>query len=122
MGLFGRSDRSPPSIFLSQKSMDMTADESAHTLAFTVRLSGKSQLPVIFSYATLDGTAIGDSDYVPVSGTMAIVPDSLSGTIVVPIIDDIVAEGEEAFTIELYNLHNAALADKQGVGTIADDD
>ena len=91
-------------------------------MTFTVRLSEKSQLPVIFSYTTQDGSATGNSDYAPVSGTMAIAPDHLSGTIVVAIIDDAVAEGEETFTVELRHLHNATSADNQGVGTIVDDD
>ncbi len=101
---------------------DVTGDEGARALTFTVSLSEASQLPVIVSYATHDGTAGGDSDYVPVSGTMAIAPDSLSGTIVVPIVDDALAEGAEAFSLRLHTAHNATLAKQRGIGTITDND
>jgi hypothetical protein len=104
----------PPSLSID----DVTADEGAGTMTFTVSLSATSGQAVNVDFATTDGSAVAPDDYTSTAGTLTIPADSLSGTITVPIIDDALSESAEIFTVDLSNPVNATLADSQGVGTI----
>src|SRR5262249_17258352 len=55
---------------------------------FTVTLTGVSALPVSVNFSTTDGTAVANSDYVPVQGTLTFNPGTTTQTITVPIIGD----------------------------------
>lgn len=101
---------------------NVTVDENARTMTFTVSLPKESTNLVNFSYTTHDISAIGESDYAAVSGTSAITPGSRSAEITVAIIDDLLNELDETFSVELSEPINAILASAQGIGTIADND
>jgi hypothetical protein len=101
---------------------DVSADEGAGTITFTVSLSAVKGQAVSVDYTTTDGTAVAPDDYTAISGTLTIPAGSGSGTIAVTIIDDAVIESAETFTVDLSNPVNATLSDNQGVGTIMDDD
>jgi hypothetical protein len=101
---------------------DVTANEGAGTMTFTVSLSAVSGQAVSVDYTTTDGTAVARDDYTATSGTLTIPAGSGSGTIAVTIIDDAVIEGAETFTVDLSNPVNATIGDNQGTGTIIDDD
>src|SRR5437764_1335877 len=59
--------------------------------------------PFTFDYATHDGSAQANVDYVPASGTIRFVPGQTNATINIPILDDTVFEGLETFTVALSN-------------------
>ena len=90
--------------------------------AFTVSLSAANALDVSVTYATADGTAVQPGDYTTASGTLTIPAGSLSGTISVPIVGEMLDEPDETFVVNLTNPVNDVLVDAQGVGTIVDDD
>ena len=62
------------------------------------------------------------SDYSSVSGSGTIVAGATTTTIVVPILDDYIAEPNETFAMNLSNVSaNAVIADGIGIGTITDE-
>ena len=111
-------DDAPPAMTVS----DAAGDEAAGPLTFTVSLDGPSALEVTVDYATSDGTAEAGSDYEAVSGTLAIAPGTMTGTVSVPVLDDAGHEPDETFVLELSAPRNAVLADVSATGTILDDD
>jgi hypothetical protein len=58
---------------------------------------------VTVNYATADGSATTPSDYTSTSGTLIFNDGETSKSISIPIIDDNVPEGSQAFTISLSN-------------------
>ena len=101
---------------------DLTADEDAGTMTFTVRLSAASGLDISFDYTTSDGTAEAGKDYTTKTDTLTIPAGAPQGTIDVPLLDDALDEETETFTVDLSNPVNATLGDDEGTGTITDDD
>ena len=75
-------------------------------------------------YATHDGSALGNSDYIPTNGTIRFVPGQTNATIYIPILNDTDFEGLETFTVELSNpTAGATLGSKRtATVTIVDDE
>jgi ELWxxDGT repeat protein len=104
---------------------DVTAGEGnagTSNLTFTVTLSGWSGYTTTVDFATADGTATAGTDYQAQSGTLTIPAGATSGTVVVPIIGDLIDEPNETLTLNLSNPVNATLARAQATGTITDND
>ncbi len=99
---------------------------------FTVSLSGMVNEPVTVLWATADGVGEGGAtatgDYTAeASGSLTIPANTLTGTFEVATAGDLVAEGDETFTVRLTAPADglpggAALDDAQATGTIEDDD
>ena len=114
-----RDDDAPPALSVA----DAAGGEDAGSLEFAVTLDAPSGLAVSLTYATTDGTATAGSDYAAASGTLALAPGEVSGTIRVAILDDGLDEAdEETFALTLSALENATAADGSATGTIRDDD
>jgi Calx-beta domain-containing protein len=92
------------------------------TAVFTVSLSAAVAQTVTVQYATADGTAVAGADYAPVSGTLTLPPGTVTRTVPVSILGDVLDEDDETFFLNLSAPVNATIADGQGLGTIADDD
>ncbi|GDY18897.1 hypothetical protein LBMAG56_02420 [Verrucomicrobiota bacterium] len=75
-------------------------EDATNAVLTVVRTSGAAGT-VSLTYQTVDGTAIGGSDYVAASGTLVFAPGVLASFIVVPIIDDRLIEPTETFTVTL---------------------
>jgi len=107
---------------------NVTVDEDGGFATFEVTLTGDLQDDLTVSYATANVTALAGIDYTATSGVIIFPAGSLSGatqTIVVPIINDLIAEPTETFVVNLSNLQSTASATisiAQGTGTILDDD
>lgn len=99
-------------------------DALTSTAEFTVSLSLDTSEVVTVEYETFDGTAtVGDSDYVPTSGTLTFTPEGAdTQTFTVQVIGDEREEGNEEFFVRLLNPVNAPLFNTQAVGTIINDD
>jgi hypothetical protein len=91
-------------------------------LTFTVSLSAPSGQAVTVTYATLNGTAIVNSDYLANSGTLNLPAGTTSKPISVTILGDAVNEGNETFGVALLTAVGAVILDNTGVGTINNDD
>ena len=87
-----------------------------------VSLDAPSNRTVTVNYGTANGTALAGSDYQAASGKLTFAPGQISKTILVPVIGDVLLEGDERFFVDLKGAKNAKIADGHGVVTIADDD
>ena len=67
---------------------DVTVNEGAATMTFTVTLSAASGQAVSVNYATANGTATAGADFTGTSGTLNFVAGVVSQTITVPITND----------------------------------
>ena len=96
---------------------------------FNVTLTGNISENVTVDYTTVDGTALNPNDITTTAGTITFTPTVNSFDIQVPIIDDMVIEPTENFTVELSNIQsNLGIGFVDGNttntadGTINDDD
>ena len=101
---------------------DARVSERVGWAVFRVTLSQRRTSEVTVDYATLDGTATANEDYLMASGVLQIPPGELSGEIRVFVIDDALTEPDEDFTLRLSNPQGAWLADRTAEGLILDDD
>lgn len=109
---------------------DATATESPTGAAavFTVSLSAPSASPITVHYATGDrspgvwfsGDATG-LDYTPTAGDLTFAPGETTRTVAVPILDDRLGEGSEAFSLNLSG-GDGYLFEPNADGTILDDE
>ena len=101
---------------------DVTLFEDEGPAQFAVTLSHSSSKEITVGYRTANGTATQPADYTFTSGTLTIAANDNSGTISVPIINDIAEENDETFTLELVSPKNATILDQEATATIRDDD
>ena len=100
---------------------DATARETDGRLRFEVSLSSPSTEDVSVGYATSDGSAVSDADYVSTSGILTIPAGETLAKIKVPVRPDLEPEGDEDLTMVLSDPVGADIADGIATGTIADD-
>ncbi|MBC8180892.1 hypothetical protein H8E88_07190, partial [candidate division KSB1 bacterium] len=108
----------PPTITIS----DENENENIGLMGFTTTLSAISGKAISVNYQTSDGTATAPGDYTSSSGTLTIPAGSRTGTINILIIDDVIDENNETFTLTLSNPVNVTISDAQGNGAINDND
>lgn len=90
-------------------------------MVFTVTVSEHTN-PVIVGYQTDDGLAQSGLDYQSVSGTVTFNPGENSKDVLVPVIGDLLVEGDEMFFLRINALSAGYVIKGQGEGTIIDDD
>ncbi|VAW97242.1 hypothetical protein MNBD_GAMMA22-2257 [hydrothermal vent metagenome] len=78
------------------------------SVTLTVNRSGGSNGIVTVDYSTLDITALGGSDYTTSSGTLVFADGEVIKTITINIIDDLLLEGNEDFSVNLTNATGGA--------------
>ncbi|WP_010519449.1 Calx-beta domain-containing protein [Croceivirga radicis] len=90
---------------------DVTVNEDDGTATFTVEhIGGNATGPFTVNYATRDGSAIAGQDYTTTTGSI-----NFSGnvgdddTFSVPIIDDTIFEGDEAFEVYFTSVTNSGV-------------
>ena len=88
----------------------------------SVSLDKSSTLEVTVDYATSDGTATAPGHYTTSSGTLTFAPGETTKTITIPIVDDAVASGTKAFTVDLSTQVRGVLIDNSASVQINDDD
>jgi|GEM_PF-1105988 len=101
---------------------NVSVNENAGTVTFTVSLSTESGKPISVDYATSNGTATAGQDYTSASGTLNFAPGVLTQTITIPITDDMIFEGNENFFVNLSNAVNAQITVPSGTATIVDNE
>lgn len=102
---------SPYAPSLSIDSISVSEGDSGTTIGvFAVSLSAATDLPVTVDYATGDGTANAESDYVAVSGTLTFAPGTTTQLVEVLVKGDTQVEADETFQVTLSNPMNATIA------------
>ncbi len=112
-------DDSPPRVRVLS---DVTVQEDGGSAVVRVGLSTVSDDVITARYTTQDGTATAGADYQHTSGTVTFAAGELEKLVSIPIIDDVLDEYEEAFTLELSAVQGAELGISTGRATIVDDD
>jgi hypothetical protein len=102
---------------------NVTVNEAAGALTFTILASRAPSADVTFDFATADDTAIAGSDYTAKTGAEKISAGELSTTVSVTIDNDTLSESAEQFFLNLTNASGGSIIRvPQGIGTITDDD
>ena len=93
-------------------------------MTFTIYLSAPSSQDITVHFETANGSATAGSDYTSASGDVTITGGFglTSQTITVAVIDDLLNEDTEYFTVNLSNPTNAFIDVGQGTGAIVDND
>jgi len=115
------TDTTAPAISVSGVTVVENAG-SPTMLAFTVALEFPSLQTITVNFATADGSATADADYVPTNGTLTFAPGDSTKEILVEILDDSLIETPETVVINLTDAVNTSNATASGTGTITDDD
>ena len=101
---------------------DAVVDEAAGNAVFTVNLSEASGDTVTLDYATNDDTSTAGTDYTMTLGPLSFLPGETVLPLTVPILEDMLIEGDETFFVVLSNSINADIADDTASGRILDND
>ncbi len=104
---------------------NVTVNESSNggsVAVFTVTLSGDLTEPLTVNFATANGTASSDVDFVATTGTVVFEIGEVTKTISIPILDDQVLEPDELFFLNLTASVEGVLVSRQGRATILDND
>ena len=91
-------------------------------LTFTATLSAASDAPVTVSYRTVDSSAVGTTDYVPVASSVTFALGQTTRTFTVQVKGDLVPEYQENFYVILTDATNALVVVNEAAGTINDTD
>jgi chitinase len=120
-GVTGNEGGALPALSIADLSVAEGSGDHAHFM-FVVKLDKAADGPVTVAYSTANGTATAGSDYVATSGTVTFAAGETSKMIHVDIKGDVLAEGNETFTVNLSSPAGATIADGTAMGTILDDD
>lgn len=118
-------DETPATVGLSFAARKYTVAENAGTIILSVTRDAANAVDAAsVSYATSNGSAMSGTDYVAQSGSLSwSAGDSTTRSIVVPIVNDSVAEATESFSVTLSNAAGNSLgATPVATVTILDDD
>ena len=97
-------------------------DSGTVDAVFSVTVSSTLASALTIDYDSADATATAGADYTAVSGVLTIPAGSSSGTIVVPVLGDLLLEDDETFEVVLSNASAGILVDDLAEGTILDDE
>jgi hypothetical protein len=115
---------SAPQPGLSVSDVAVTEGNAGTTNAvFTVTLAnGPASGNVTVLATTSSGTAVAGTDFQGTSTSLTFAPGETTKTITVPVIGDLVYEGNETFSLQLQNASGAGIADGTGEGVIIDNE
>jgi hypothetical protein len=99
-----------------------TVGEGDGQARLILRLSSAVASPVSVGYATANGTAHAEHDYVQRAGRITFNPGVMQMPLAIDIVDDQTAEATEAFEVRLSDPIGAVLASNRATVTITDDD
>ncbi|HEX6179572.1 MAG TPA: Calx-beta domain-containing protein [Thermoanaerobaculia bacterium] len=101
---------------------DATAPENVGAATFLLRLSSAASAPVTVAYATAAGIGKPTEDFTGQGGTVTFAAGEVEKQIVVPVVNDDLAEEDDTFFVNLSNPAGASLLLPQALGTIVNDD
>lgn len=100
-----------------------TFPETSGVQTITVTRSGLPSQTIAVDFFAEDGTAFAGLDYAPLFGSLVFGPNETNKTFNLTILDDVVIEGDEVFTLRLTNTAGANLVGfTSASATISDND
>jgi hypothetical protein len=98
-------------------------DAGTTDVIVTIGLDVASTEAITVSWVTGPGTALGDVDFIVVSGSVTFAPGETSKTIIISVLGDLLDEADETFSVQLSEITGpATIDDGMGIVTIVDDD
>jgi hypothetical protein len=97
---------------------NFSVDETAGTATINVSRTRGSSGPVAVNYSFTDGSATATLDYTPVTGTLLFGDQQITASFTVPILDDLIAEGNETFNVVLSAPTNGAALGPNSTATV----
>ena len=91
-------------------------------MMFKVTLNKRPDTFVFVNYATVDGSATSNYDYIAQNGTLTFIPGQKNAIIPMWINGDRIPEPDETFHIQLSDPVNAVISKDTAIGTIFNDD
>ena len=88
---------------LSFSAAEYTVNEGGTNVTVRVVRTNSSSGTVSVNFATSNATAIASSDFVGTNLTLVFLPGETAKAVTIPIIDDLLTEGDETFTVRLTN-------------------
>ena len=115
---------SPPGPAVSVHDVAVLEGDSGWTHAeFAVTLAAAGAETATVHYATADGDATADADYMSRNGVLTFAPGQTNAHVLVPVRGDVDDEGaSESFRLNLFHAVNCVVDDGSATGTILDDD
>ena len=105
---------------------DATVDEAAGTASFAVTLTNPSAADITLTLTTADGSATAGADYTATTGQVTILAGTTTatGSFDVPILEDLIDESDETFTVSVLTVDAGTVGSTvdTGIGTITDND
>ena len=118
----GGGSAAPPPTMSIGDAVISEGNGGTSNLEFIVTLSEAAGGDVTVDYATSDGTAVANSDFVGAQGSLTISAGNTSGTITVVVNGDTMLEPNETLGVTLSNASGATLATASATGAILNDD
>lgn len=97
---------------------DVSVTSGAANLRFDVTLTAAASTVVTVDYATSDDTAVGNQDYLPVSGTLAFASGETNKTVTVGLINTSSGPPSRTLLFNLSNPSNGVIKTATAKGTI----
>ena len=98
-------------------------DSGSQTISFPVTITPAAGVPITLTVGTASGSATAGADYVAISaGSVTIPAGASSFGIEVTILNDLVVEAAETFTIAIRDPSSGTVVTGQALGTILDND
>ena len=106
-GTINDDDANTPNKGIAFTNTDVIVTEGTDDFAvFNVTLTGEISENVTVDYTTNADTALNLEDFTPTTGTIIFTPTSNSFNIQIPIIDDLIIESTEGFSVVLSNIQS----------------
>ncbi len=103
---------------LSFSTNNYAVDEGATNVAIVVVRTNSSSGTLTVNFATSNATAIAGADYIGTNFSLVFLDGETAKTILIPITDDTLPEGEETFTVRLTNPSTGVVLGSPGVATV----
>src|ERR1700733_6455248 len=114
------ADSTPVSVKVGD--INVVRQNTGSNARFYVDLSAAASAQASVNYNTLDGTAIGGTDFVTASGTLVIPAGQTEGYVDVQIKGDSLRQADQQFYLQLSSPVNCTLGVAKGTGTIDNSD
>ncbi|MFI5132485.1 MAG: family 16 glycosylhydrolase [Chitinophagales bacterium] len=105
-----------PSATISDVSQERTVSSSI--FHFAISLIATTTKAVSIHYTTVAGTALANTDFIPVSGTVTIAANQRQGSIDVTVTGDSLRKDDQDFFVQLDSPQNCTLQNDKATGTI----
>ncbi|MEO6033813.1 MAG: Calx-beta domain-containing protein, partial [Verrucomicrobiota bacterium] len=103
---------------MSLSAAEYTVDEGGTNVTIRVVRTNSSSGTVSVNFATSNATAIASSDFIGTNVTLVFLPGETAKAIVIPIIDDVLVEGNESFTVRLTNPATGVALGNPAIATV----